>query len=114
MIATHKHPARRNPLRSGSKNVHERWSSRGIFVLAAGGRADKQALGDHSPAGYAQRARFYSISDEGRLNYARNVASYIIFLADSTGVALPERCAAARTLLSRYTTMPAFLGDIGR
>jgi NSS family neurotransmitter:Na+ symporter len=39
MIATHKHPARRNPLRSGRKNVHERWSSRGIFVLAAGGAA---------------------------------------------------------------------------
>ena len=37
MIATHKHPARRNPLRSGRKTVHERWSSPGIFVLAAGG-----------------------------------------------------------------------------
>ena len=39
MIATQKHPARRNPLRSGRKNVHERWSSSGIFVLAAGGAA---------------------------------------------------------------------------
>lgn len=39
MIATQKHPARRNPLRSGRKNVHERWSSPGIFVLAAGGAA---------------------------------------------------------------------------
>src|SRR3989344_8509062 len=39
MIAPHKHPARRNPLRSGRKNVHERWSSPGIFVLAAGGAA---------------------------------------------------------------------------
>src|SRR3990172_9670158 len=39
MIATHKHPARRNPLRSGRKSVHERWSSPGIFVLAAGGAA---------------------------------------------------------------------------
>ncbi len=37
MIATHKHPARRNPLRSGRKTVYERWSSPGIFVLAAGG-----------------------------------------------------------------------------
>lgn len=39
MISSHKHPARRNPLRSGRKNVHERWSSPGIFVLAAGGAA---------------------------------------------------------------------------
>ncbi|MHB8624171.1 MAG: sodium-dependent transporter [Sulfuricaulis sp.] len=37
MIATHKHPARRDPLRSGRKTVHERWSSPGMFVLAAGG-----------------------------------------------------------------------------
>ena len=36
-----------------------------LFVLAAGGRAEKAALGDHSPRGYAQRARFYSISDGG-------------------------------------------------
>ncbi|HEU5339136.1 MAG TPA: sodium-dependent transporter [Sulfuricaulis sp.] len=39
MITTHKHPARRNPLRSGRNTVHERWSSSGIFVLAAGGAA---------------------------------------------------------------------------
>ena len=39
MITTHKHPARRNPLRSGRKTVHERWSSNGIFVLAAGAAA---------------------------------------------------------------------------
>jgi neurotransmitter:Na+ symporter, NSS family len=39
MITTHKHPARRDPLRSGRRTVHERWSSTGIFVLAAGGAA---------------------------------------------------------------------------
>ncbi len=39
MIATHKHPARRDPLRSGRKTVYERWSSPGMFVLAAGGAA---------------------------------------------------------------------------
>jgi NSS family neurotransmitter:Na+ symporter len=39
MIPTHKHPARRDPLRSGRKTLHERWSSPGIFVLAAGGAA---------------------------------------------------------------------------
>jgi hypothetical protein len=85
-----------------------------LFVLAAGGKAEKSALGDHSPAGYQQRARFYAISEQGRLNYARNVAAYIVFLAESTGVAPADRCAAARTLLSRYSTMTAFLADIGR
>ena len=38
-----------------------------LYVLAADGRAEKAALGDHTPAGYRQRARFYAISDEGRL-----------------------------------------------
>ncbi|MGE5240920.1 MAG: sodium-dependent transporter, partial [Bacteroidota bacterium] len=39
MIPTHKHPARRDPLRSGRKTVYERWSSPRMFVLAAGGAA---------------------------------------------------------------------------
>ena len=85
-----------------------------LFVLAAGGRAEKAALGDHSVAGYAQRARFYAISPEGRLNYARNVASYLIFLAESTGLAAADRCAAARRVLEDYATLDEFLGDIGR
>ncbi|MBE7537604.1 MAG: hypothetical protein HS122_04255 [Opitutaceae bacterium] len=85
-----------------------------LFVLAAEGRAEKSALGDHSSAGYRQRARFYSISEEGRLNYARNVAAYIIFLAEHTGLASIERCRAARSLLERYAKMDDFLGDIGR
>ncbi len=85
-----------------------------LYVLAAEGRAEKKALGDHSPAGYRQRARFYTISDEGRLQYARNVAAYIVFLAEQTGVASADRCHAARALLARYATMEAFLGDIGR
>ena len=83
-----------------------------LHVLAAGGKADKAALGDHSPAGYTQRARFYAISDEGRLNYSRNVAAYILFLAENTGLASRERCAAAAKLLAGYTTMDAFLADI--
>jgi hypothetical protein len=85
-----------------------------LFVLAAGGRAEKAALGDHSVVGYAQRARFYAISPEGRLNYARNVASYLIFLAESTGLAPADRCAAARRVLEDYATLDEFLGDIGR
>lgn len=85
-----------------------------LFVLAAEGRAEKKALGDHSPEGYRQRARFYAISDEGRLNYVRNVAAYILFLAEHTGLATLERCRAAGGLLARYTTMDGFLGDISR
>ena len=57
-----------------------------LYVLAAGGRPDKTALGDHSPAGYAQRARFYAISAEARLNYSKGVAGYIVFLAATTGL----------------------------
>ena len=85
-----------------------------LFVLAAGGRAEKKALGDHMPAGYQQRARFYAISDEGRLNFARGIARYIVFLAENTGLAPAARCAAARQLLDRYTNIGDFLADISR
>ena len=83
-----------------------------LYVLAAGGRAEKSALGDHSPAGYAQRARFYAISPEARLIYSRRVASYLIFLAETTGLAPVDRCAGARALLAGYPTLDAMLGDI--
>jgi hypothetical protein len=85
-----------------------------LYVLAANGRAEKASLGDHSPAGYQQRARFYSISDEGRLLYAKNVATYIVFLARNTGLAAADRCDAATKLLERYTTLEQMLGDISR
>jgi hypothetical protein len=85
-----------------------------LYVLAAGGRAEKTALGDHMPAGYRQRARFYAISDEGRLNFARGVARYIIFLAENAGLVPTVRCAAARELLARYATIGDFLADISR
>ncbi len=85
-----------------------------LYVLAAGGRAEKSALGDHSAAGYAQRARFYAISPEARLNYARGVASYLIFLAETTGLVAAPRCAAAGKLLASYPTLDAMLGDISR
>ena len=85
-----------------------------LYVLAAGGRAEKSALGDHSPAGYTQRARFYGISPEARLRFARGIASYLIFLAETTGLVLPERCAATRKLLASYTTLAAMLNDISR
>jgi hypothetical protein len=83
-----------------------------LFVLAAQGRPVKAALGDHTAAGYAQRARFYSISDAGRLNFARNVAAYIVFLAETTGLAAGPVCAAARARLERYASLEALLADI--
>jgi hypothetical protein len=69
-----------------------------LYVLAAGGSPAR--LGDHGPAGYAQRARFYAISDEARLAYVKGVASYILFLAETTGLTDPARLAAARERLA--------------
>ena len=83
-----------------------------LHVLAGGGRPEKAALGDHTPAGYRQRARFYSISNEGRLNFAKNIATYLVFLAENTGLASAATCTAARTLLARYATLEDMLNDI--
>ena len=85
-----------------------------LYVLAAGGRPEKAALGDHSPAGYAQRARFYAISPEARLNYVRGVAGYLIFLAENTGLVPSARCGAARKLLDRYANLGDLLNEISR
>ena len=85
-----------------------------LYVLAAGGRAEKAALGDHSAAGYAQRARFYSISQEARLLYAKGVASYIVFLAEHTGLVPAERCAAVRRILARIESYDGFLNEISK
>jgi len=83
-----------------------------LYVLAADGQAAKAALGDHSPAGYRQRARFYSISDEARLAYSKRVAAYIIFLAETTGVANNEACTLATRQLDETTTYAEFLEAI--
>ena len=85
-----------------------------LFVLAAGGHAEKAALGDHTAAGYAQRARFYSISPEARLRYAQGVADYVIFLAENTGLVAKARADGARRFLTGYQTLDAMLGDISR
>ncbi len=85
-----------------------------LYVLAAGGRPEKSALGDHTPAGYAQRARFYAISPQARLLFSKRIAAYLIFLAENTGLAAPARCAAASKLLAGYATLDAMLGDISR
>ena len=85
-----------------------------LFVLAAGGRPEKASLGDHSSAGYAQRARFYAISPEARLLYAKGVAGYIVFLAEHTGLVPAERCAAAQMLLARIASHDELLNAISR
>jgi hypothetical protein len=83
-----------------------------LYVLAREGKHDKQSLGDHSPAGYQQRARFYAISDEGQLRYAQGVARYLCFLADTTGLAKPEICASALAKLETYTRYADLVADI--
>jgi hypothetical protein len=83
-----------------------------LFVLAAGGRANKASLGDHTPEGYAQRARFYAISDEAQLLYAKNVALYLCFLAETTGQATALTCHTARERLSKVEGYAALLADI--
>ena len=83
-----------------------------LYVLAAGGRPDKTSLGDHSPAGYAQRSRFYRISPEARLNYARAVGHYIIFLAATAGLVAPNKCATAAARLDHYASLEDLLSDI--
>jgi hypothetical protein len=83
-----------------------------LFVLAAGGRSEKAALGDHSPAGFQQRARFYANSEEGQLRYAKNVAEYLCFLAEATGQATAEACHAARQRLTLFTRYTELLADI--
>jgi len=83
-----------------------------LFVLAAEGKAEKAALGDHTRAGYTQRARFYAVSEQGQLGYARNVASYLLFLAETTGMAEPAACQRARQKLAEYSHYSQLLGDI--
>ena len=83
-----------------------------LFVLAADGRADQGSLGDHGVRGYRQRARFYAISAEGRLRYARGVAAYLLFLCETTGLTKAATVAAARKRLATYTTYEQMLADI--
>jgi len=83
-----------------------------LYVLAAEGSAAKRALGDHTKSGYQQRARFYAVSAEARLRYAKNVAEYLLFLAENTGMSPPETCQRARRQLAQYRTYQELLADI--
>tara|TARA_B110000037_G_C17041409_1_gene473821 strand:+ start:1 stop:1260 length:1260 start_codon:yes stop_codon:yes gene_type:complete len=85
-----------------------------LYVLAADGKATKTALGDHSPLGYKQRKRFYSISDEARLNYSKRVAAYLIFLAENTGLVTSETAAKAKSELSGYADHANLIDEIAR
>lgn len=82
-----------------------------LFVLAAGGSIDR--LGDHSAEGYRQRARFYAISDQAKLLFAKGVAGYILFLAESTGIATPQTTESAKKRLAEYSNYEELLGAIG-
>ena len=84
-----------------------------LFVLAADGRADKAALGDPTAAGSRQRARFYAISEAGRLGFAKNIASYLLFLAENTGLAPADRVATARAALAATHDLAGFTAAIG-
>ncbi|MEO7038153.1 MAG: hypothetical protein ABI548_29565 [Polyangiaceae bacterium] len=83
-----------------------------LYVLATQGRAQKSALGDHTAEGDRQRARFYAVSEAGRLAYAKNVAEYLLFLAETTGMASDGACSTARAKLASYETSAALLVDI--
>jgi hypothetical protein len=83
-----------------------------LYVLAAEGSASKAALGDHSKSGYTQRARFYAVSDEARLRYAKNVAEYLCFLAETTGICSTEVSQRALGRLASYERYADLLADI--
>ncbi|MES2310178.1 MAG: tagaturonate epimerase family protein [Verrucomicrobiota bacterium] len=83
-----------------------------LYVLAAEGKSSKESLGDHTVAGYRQRARFYRISEEGRLHYAKNVAAYLIFLAKNTGIVSNEKAESAEKDLQGVISLQEFLSQI--
>ena len=80
------------------------------FLFVLGPNPDR--LGDHGPEGYRQRARFYRISDDARLRYAKNVADYILFLAEATDALEKGRADALRRKLAGYATYAEMLRDI--
>ena len=50
-----------------------------LYVLCANGAPDAESMGSHSILGYNQRARFYAISDEGKLLYSQRVAECVTY-----------------------------------
>jgi hypothetical protein len=83
-----------------------------LYDLAAEGSAAKSALGDHTQLGYDQRARFYAVSEEGHVLYAKNVIEYLCFLAETTGMASAGACQQASRRLASYTSYAQLLAAI--
>jgi len=83
-----------------------------LFQLCAGGEPKRENLGDQTIAGFTQRARFYSITDAGKLLFAKGIASYVIFLAETTLQKPKAVCAAAYAKLDSYTVLDDMLADI--
>jgi hypothetical protein len=70
-------------------------------------------MGNQKAEGYRQRARFYGgLSDEGRLQFAKEISGYIIFLAETTGQVTKEKCAEVRKQLEKCTTFADFTNQI--
>ena len=85
-----------------------------LYVLAAGGSAEKNSLGDHSSEGYKQRKRFYSISEQGKLLYSKRVSEYIIFLAHNTGLVSSGICVDALSELETFSEYSEFVESISK
>jgi hypothetical protein len=81
-----------------------------LFVLAAQGSTNR--LGDHSVDGYRQRSRFYEISDNAQLLFAKRIVEYILFLGESTGMASKPVIHEARGKLDGFKEYKDLLEDI--
>lgn len=81
-----------------------------LFVLAGGG--SPKNLGDHGPAGYKQRKRFYAISDDTRFAFTRGIARYLIFLAENTGIVTTARANEARGRLEKFQSYGEIIRDV--
>ena len=81
-----------------------------LFVLAAGGATDR--LGDHTPEGYAQRARFYAISDQSKLRFAKNAARHLLFQAEATGLRPADQVVTAKAKLESIASLGQLAADV--
>ena len=75
---------------------------------------EKAALGDHTPAGYQQRARFYAISPEARLSYLEGSRQLSHLPRRDHRVGPGGALRGHRERLAGYTTLDAMLDDISR
>jgi hypothetical protein len=104
----------RRPRVAHPEPEHMFWFEYNFLYVLAGGRPRREIRVRRPLARPATSSALASTrsANEGRLNFARNIASYLIFLAENTGLASAAACAAARTLLGRYTSLDAMLADV--